>query len=374
MDQIYGHLKIKQSLLHAVSVSRLHHALMFAGPVGVGKSSLALAFIKMLVCDKSNLQNGILSSCGQCDSCLRMDSAWLKLDNNFFSDIDDPISGFFVKEGFPNLFMIDEPGTIIKVGAIRALRKKLSETPYIDQKPRFVLIRDAHKMQDASANALLKTLEEPNADTSFILTTSKVQSILPTIISRCQVVRFAPFETSEVESWLKSRHPQTPDYEIAQYATLASGSLGEAEKFLAKPDAKKKSKEDDDEDATDNGSSDGQSVIQYFQNIILLRNSSEAMTLAAQMKGKKSIVEPLTRLLTMFLRDILLRQSAPDAPVMIRHHIDIIDSCAARARSKDVMRALDNVQDLYNAFMRNANEQIAWERLLLGFCGVIYSK
>lgn len=371
MDQIYGHENIKNSLRHAAAIGRLHHALMFAGPTGVGKMSMAQAFTRLLLCDRADPSHD-LDACGECDSCRRLASNWLKLDNGFFPDIDDPISGLYLKEGFPNLLMIDEPGNIIKVGSIRALRKKLAETAFNPEKPRFVLIRDAHKMMDSAANALLKTLEEPSDDTSFILTTSKIQSLLPTIISRSQVVRFAPFDTKDVVSWLKMRHPQTPDYELTQYATLADGSLGEAEKFMASPEKKKNT--DDDEADINTGTDDGKCIIQAFQNIINLRNSCEAMKLAASMKGKKAILDPLTRILMMFLRDILLRQASPDAPVLISHHLDLIDKYAHTARPKDVANALENVQNVYNAFMNYANEQIAWERLMLGFCGVFYMK
>lgn len=381
MDTIYGHQLIKEGLCHAARMGRLHHALLFVGPKGVGKMSLARAFVKMMYCENTHPEQGIFCACGKCGACVRLNTgkrSQLRVDD---IDSSDPISGLWVNPGFPDVLEVEEDDPWIKVATMRAVSVR-SNMSLNYASHRYIIIRDAHKLRDEAANAFLKTLEEPNPDTSFILTTSNLNALLPTIVSRCQVVRFAPFNDQEVATHVQQvvaeesarlqakgdnpadvRLPRN-EYDINQVVNMAFGSFGEADKFSF----------GEEKDL----------IIRQFQQVISLNSSVDALKLAAEFKHDSSddkkkyiqkCIEPLFRLLLLFLRDILLRQAMPGADIKLKHHLELIDKCAKSARPADVQRSFDTTQEIYNAIVfGNANEQIAWERLMLGFQGVLFRK
>ena len=142
---------------------------IFAGTRGVGKKYVAMEIAKSVLCKK-------IPACNNCDECRRVD-----------------------KEIHPNVVIIKPEGDAkdIKIENIRDLVKSLTFSS-VEGNKRFVVIDEAHRMNEASSNALLKTLEEPPRDTVFMLLTSNLHSMLPTIISRCEVVKFPPMSDEKM--------------------------------------------------------------------------------------------------------------------------------------------------------------------------------
>ncbi|MEI6092082.1 MAG: DNA polymerase III subunit delta' [bacterium] len=144
-------------------INETNPSFIFSGPRGIGKQYAATQIVKSLLCKK-------IPACNTCDECRRVD-----------------------KEIHPNVIIIrpESDSKEIKIDSIRELVKSLTFSAAEGNK-RFVIIDDAHRMNNNSSNTLLKTLEEPPHDTVFVLLTSNLHSMLPTIISRCEVVRFSP--------------------------------------------------------------------------------------------------------------------------------------------------------------------------------------
>lgn len=366
MDAIYGHQGIKKGLQLAARSKRLHHALLFVGADGVGKMSLARAFVKSMYCLNSHPETGELCACGNCEVCTRIQNS--KLGNVKVPEIDstDVIPGLWVYSGYPDFCEIVEDSAWIKVATMRAVSMRVAQSLYCAPH-RYIIMRDAHKLRDEAANAFLKTLEEPNPNTSFILTTSNLNALLPTIVSRCQIVRFAPFSDAEVVRWVTEHTPDASkdnNYDAEQIANMASGSFGEAMKLAL--------------------GEDKDTIIMRFQQIINMNSSVEALRLASELKSSNAeekkrfaarCMNPLFRLVQIFLCDIMMRQAVPNCEVKLKHHLELIDKCAKSARPEDVQRTFDNTQDVYNAIaVGNANELIAWERFTLGFQGVLFKK
>ena len=214
--KIIGNDSVKDVLRHHLVGDRVPNALLFAGTDGVGKRLFALELAKAFLC-RNNTKN---EACGDCPACLRAGQFE-------FPKADD-------KDAHKKVIFSNhaDVGTVIAynrnilVDAIRDLEKEAYFRPY-EGNARFFLIDDADKMNDAAANALLKTLEEPASTSHIILITSRPDTLLPTIRSRCQTVRFSPVETEKIEQFLISeRKLAATDAKLS--ARLAFGSVGRA--------------------------------------------------------------------------------------------------------------------------------------------------
>lgn len=174
---------------------RLAHALLFYGAKGLGKNALALIFIKALLCEsKQSLP------CGICKAC-----------------------HLFAANTHPDFFYIrpQEDAKTIKVEAIRNLSLELSKTA--TQTKKVILITPADAMQHATANALLKILEEPIGDTLFILICEQQDVLLPTIRSRCQKIYFYADQNVALQ-WLLQDARDVQTLEAQWFLSYAQGA------------------------------------------------------------------------------------------------------------------------------------------------------
>lgn len=322
---ILGHESVKNGLLHAIKTGRLHHALLLSGPSGIGKAMLARAMIQTLWCVHSSIETP--ARCQNCPQCNRV-------KNN----------------AHPDLIEIQTDTATLKIDAIRELQRKLAFPPYESQR-RFVIIHDIHKMQDAAANCLLKTLEEPEPHTTFFLITSQIQRLLPTITSRCQLIRFAPFEHQTVVQFLRQ---QGQSQEMArQIAALADGSLGAALE-LANEDYQRE-------------------LLDTFEGILNTQSTLHAFSIAATLKGKKNLSEHLLALLLTYIRDLIVMKTAPNEPIVLEHYRERMTQRLPHTTCQSLQRAATLIQDIQDAFLGNVNELLAWERLVIGMHGVLYN-
>jgi len=203
-------------LTAALSSGHLPHAFLFTGIDGIGKKTAAMAFA--MACNCFNRQNGVLPEqsesvpaercpiepCGECRSCKKI------------------ISG-----NHPDIILVNPSGAMIKVDQIRALCGKLVLKPYEANK-RFAIITDAQKLNPEAGNTLLKTLEEPPEHTVFILTALQASDILPTIVSRCQQIRFNPISLNSLQTTIKNNHG-LDSAKASAIASMAQGSITRAE-------------------------------------------------------------------------------------------------------------------------------------------------
>lgn len=158
---IIGHQKIIASLQRNILNDKLSHAYLFSGLKGLGKTTVALFFIKSIQCQNQ------LRPCGICEHCK-------KIDRNIH----------------PNVIILDKESSI-KINEIREIQRKLSLTA-VGSGYKICLINNAENLTEEAANSLLKILEEPLGRVVFVLITSNIRKILPTIISRCLVINFLP--------------------------------------------------------------------------------------------------------------------------------------------------------------------------------------
>jgi DNA polymerase III delta' subunit len=195
---ICGHKQQLEFLESAVKRDRLAHALIFAGPVSVGKKTVAWKLAQGMLCESGE-------ACGQCSQC----KAFLAGANADFL----AIAG------------MDE----IKIEQIRELNYKLSLKPYL-AKYKVAVIDDADNLNNAAANALLKVFEEPTPHTIMILITSNPNRLPKTIVSRAQKITFGPVAFQEFERLLPE-HLSVEQKRLL--ASVAAGKPGLALKIVA---------------------------------------------------------------------------------------------------------------------------------------------
>lgn len=239
--RVIGQKRVKETLLAARRSGRMPHAYLFYGGEGVGKDAAALELARVLRCEKGGEE-----ACGECSSCLRLGSMQHP-DVHLITalprgsqekDDDDPMAKLTDAEvrtvqeqlrlkGADPYHRIRIPrANVIKINSIREIRRESSMSTS-DNRTRIFIISGADAMNDAAANTLLKTLEEPPGDTMFILTTAHREALLPTILSRCQNVRFDPLTEEEIRLALVARgHLEEP--RAALLARLAGGSYTRA--------------------------------------------------------------------------------------------------------------------------------------------------
>lgn len=175
---IIGHEKQVSFLQKSIRKNRLSHAYLFIGPQGVGKTTLALAFAKALQCEDGKDED----FCSHCQSCLAIE-----------------------KGNHPDVHLIspESEKEEISIAQIRKLRRDFTLSA-LSGLYKIGVVQGADLLGRAAANAFLKTLEEPLGKAIFILTSSS-ESILPTISSRCQILKFPSLSIIKVKEELKRR-------------------------------------------------------------------------------------------------------------------------------------------------------------------------
>jgi DNA polymerase-3 subunit delta' len=214
--KLIGNETVKLSLRRLVSHARVPNSMLFAGDEGVGKRQFALELARSFVCTEP--ADG--EACGVCPRCRRASVfTFPKAD-------DKDAHKLIIFSEHPDIGTVIPYNRNILVDAIRHVESEANFRPY-EAPARFFIIDDAHKMNDAAANALLKTLEEPAPTSHIFLITSQPDALLPTIRSRCQMLRFAPVGVAEIEKFLIDEKAFS-HHEAKLAARLARGSIGRA--------------------------------------------------------------------------------------------------------------------------------------------------
>ncbi|XOA43035.1 MAG: DNA polymerase III subunit gamma/tau [Candidatus Nealsonbacteria bacterium] len=207
--EFIGQEHIAKTLTNAISKGMISHAYLFSGPRGTGKTTMARLIAKAVNCQ--NRKEGEFEPCNKCSSCLEIMGGraidLLEIDAASHRGIDD----------------------------IRELKDGIRFSP-TKSKYKVFILDEAHQLSKDAANALLKTLEEPPAHAIFVLATTEIHKMIPTIISRCQRFDFRKFTLSEIIKKLiiiiKKENIKIEKPALELIALNAGGSIRDAESLL----------------------------------------------------------------------------------------------------------------------------------------------
>jgi DNA polymerase-3 subunit delta' len=193
---VVGHEWAVEMLQRAIAGNRLSHAYLLSGPAQVGKTTLAKAFAQALLCEVSPG-----NPCGACRTCHRIEQG-----------------------RYPDVQVISAEKNTIQIEQVRNLSADAALAP-LEGKRKVFIIREIERATPPAANALLKTLEEPPPHVILVLTAVRRDQVLPTILSRCQLVGLRALPLAEVQTALVTRWQVDAEH-AALLARLSSGRLG----------------------------------------------------------------------------------------------------------------------------------------------------
>lgn len=317
-DSFLGNARIAEILRRAVSQDRLPHAMIFAGPSGVGKRTLAILLAQVVNC----LEGRGNTICGKCSNCVK------------------------IRSGIhPDVREIHPEGAFIKIEQIRNLTNEVAYQPF-EARYRICILDAADQMQLPAANSLLKTLEEPPSRTIIILITTNPYMLLETIRSRSRILTFGGIPQRQIEEYLlNSAGRSKEDSRLA--AIFGEGSLGLALAFNTSQYREIRSQ-----------------ALQFAKLLLGNGGFAELSALSSVLAKQKDSFLDWVEALGAVLQDVYYAKVAPQRVGQqdVLSELDRISSSTSRSA---VITAINGVKRLKEALRRNANRQIALEALFL---------
>lgn len=242
-NEFVGNTSAVESLRTAIAAGRLPHSMILAGPAGAGKYTLALMLTMTVEClrqPRDLWSNGqaLASFCGNCANCTRILTA-ANLEEQVAAAVaareelreTDKKDTRVLIQPHPDVLIIppDPPQLLIKLGQVRTLIQHAHYLPA--EAPRRIFILTSASMMKEAANSILKILEEPPETAHIIILAENVGELLPTIRSRCAIVRLGALPVEEIEMLLADRRPEVPPQQRSLIARLSQGAAGRALSF-----------------------------------------------------------------------------------------------------------------------------------------------
>ena len=338
---VIGHDWAVRALAHSIAADHVAHAYLLTGAHAIGKTTLARAFAQTLQCANAN------RPCGQCPACK-------KIARDRHPDVQ-------IIEGVPVGFKFDEKSLpppprvndaerrILKIDQIRAIQHTVSRAPF-EGRWKIIILRRFEEANEEAANAFLKTLEEPPSHTRLVLTARDVNVLLPTIVSRCQVLPLRPLAPNQVESALIARWNVAPE-QAHLLARLSGGRLGWAVRASA-----------------DAAILDARRAHLDALDAVLREGRAERFTRAEKI-AKSDDLSELLELWLSWWRDVLLTQNGDTARVTNVDRENTLREQASRFSLEQVQRALKAVRATARYLTQNVNARLALEVLMLELPG-----
>lgn len=322
-NNIVGHKQVVTQLCLMQQEDRIPHAMLFCGTEGVGKSLVAEALAAAILCH-APVNN---QACGHCKACQALAAG---IHPDFFQIQPESET---------------KAAPAIRIEAVRKLQEEIARIPLLSER-RVVIMQEADKMNEAAANCLLKTIEEPSGQIVFILLTSRPSALLDTIISRCMRVEFGILQPEELVAIL---HQQGIEEPLAgKLASIADGSVSKA---LAMQDEELLNLQTQ---AFDLASAAGTLGVEQL------------LQLAKEMSShsRERLIQWLG-FLAMIYRDLLMLYSGSGLPLYNQSDIDRLSSLLNKYHQQELLQLLQLVQDYQKRLGSNVNTQLCLEGFLI---------
>ena len=321
-------------LLKNILLNRtIPNALLFTGTDGIGKRTAALVFAMACNC---GVEEGLSAAdpCGRCRSCRKIQSG-----------------------NHPDIILVEPSGPFIKIKQIRDICDTLSLKPY-EAKLRIVIISNAQAMNPQAANALLKVLEEPPERTVLILTALQTSDLLPTIVSRCQHIRFSPIHREKLKTFLVEKHGVNAE-DAAIFSAMANGSMTKALSMIKK-----------------NSQANWICLRDWLLNIIGLEKTGSLslepiiilLSFAERLSKNKEIIQDSLEIIKTYLRDLIIYKYSPEK-IINKDLIRKIQYASQKIAVKSLLSKIEAIQTAQKDIRANTNLRLTLEVMMLRLAG-----
>ena len=317
MWRIIGHDWAVQLLEASINQGNIANAYLLTGPDGVGKRTLALEMARALCC------TGHPRPCDECDNCRAV-----------------------IRGSHPDVLVIGPQDGSIKIDQVRELRRRAMLAPH-RSRYKIYIITDAETATPEAANSLLKTLEEPPKHLVLILTASNADALLPTIVSRCQVINLRPVPLSTIEKALRERWDIQAE-EATFLAHVSTGCPGVAIKLAQ------------DEGLRDKREREIKTLLEILKGDVIDRFEWAA----SASRDPTTAQEMLERWLTIW-RDMLLLAEGRRDWVVNLDFVDELGKAVEQMGKEALFKGLRETCSTVQALKKNANLRLALEVLML---------
>jgi DNA polymerase-3 subunit delta' len=316
-DQVAGQEEVKTSLIRSINNDQVSHCYIFEGPKGMGKYELAMVFAQSLFCE-----NFDSDPCNRCPSCIKVNSG-----------------------NHPDLHIINNSETTIKREEIDSLVESICIKPY-ESKKKVYIIKAADKMTPQASNTFLKTLEEPSGDAVVILLTTNENLLLPTVMSRCQTVKFRNVSKEKIKKYLKENY-HTEDTLSDLAAEYSKGILNKAVNIVNGNDDILKQREE---------------VIKLFDNIV--NSDSELIyELESYFEENKDSIDTIIEIIMIWIRDCMFAQNNMDDLVLNKDFKQLAKAHGQLMESSNNL--IELMQYTSNNIKSNVNYKLSIDNMLL---------
>ncbi len=338
-DELVGNQRAKEILRRMLGMGRVPGALLFAGGDGLGKKWFAIELARALNCRSPRGVEG----CGVCVSCTRTGKI------SFPAADDDEANRRLIWTEHGDVALVRPAKRTITIAPIRELERETNFRPY-EGRARVFIIEDADRLNEPASNALLKTLEEAQATSHIILVSSRPMSLLPTIRSRCQTIRFAPLTVREVEEYLIATKKRVGE-EARLAAHLSGGRLGYA--LDINLDAYREQRE---------------MMFTVLESLAATNDRSRLLRVAEELSDakRKDEYEPRLNVLEILVRDLWLLTIDPADASLTNYDLrERLSRLSVKLRSTRAARWLTRIEELRAQLSVNVNRRVATDALFL---------
>ena len=327
---IIGQERVIKILIKSLKEDKISSSYIFVGSEGTGKKFTAIEFTKTINCLNLNKK---LEVCDNCHSCNEIN-----------------------KQCCPDLKIIEPIKSSIKIEQIREMRKEIGLKPFKNKK-KIYIIDKAEKMTLEASNCLLKTIEEPPYYAIIILICSRIDPILPTIVSRCQIINFGLITSIKIKELSLSKIKNIEKEKAEIISKLAQGSIGKAFKLLTDKEYFIRR----------------ETLLNYLSTIVPGKYSNDFFEKVEKIILEIDKIEEILEIIKLWYRDILIIKKTGKQKYIV--NCDKVEMLGKKSQvySQKMLIDILNYLELAEEYLtKNVNKRLILERLYMKMVGVEY--